>query len=58
MYAHDLEELHGRLAEAGLEPGPIEPGAPGPDRQLAVYDPDGYCVMVTDPDAMAPPRAE
>jgi predicted lactoylglutathione lyase len=58
VYAHQLEELHNRLAEAGLEPGPIEPGAPGPDRQFRISDPDGYCVMVTDAVAMAPPRAD
>jgi hypothetical protein len=55
VYAHELEELHGRLAEAGLEPGPIEPGAPGPDRQFRIADPDGYTVMVTDAAALAPP---
>jgi hypothetical protein len=58
VYAHALEELHRRLAEAGLDPGPIESGAPGPDRQFGISDPDGYCVMVTDAAAMAPPRAE
>jgi hypothetical protein len=55
VYAHDLEELHARLIEAGLEPGPIEPGAPGPDRQFRVSDPDDYCLMVTDATALAPP---
>jgi hypothetical protein len=55
LYAHDLEGLHRRLADAGLEPGPIGPGAPGPDREFRVDDPDGYCVMVTDAEAMAPP---
>jgi hypothetical protein len=29
-----------------------------PDRQFSIFDPDGYCVMVTDAAAMAPPRAE
>ena len=48
LYVDDLEELHERLREAGFEPGPISPGAPGPDREFRVYDPDGYCVMVTD----------
>jgi catechol 2,3-dioxygenase-like lactoylglutathione lyase family enzyme len=58
VYAHDLEQLHSRLAKAGLEPGAIEPGEPGPERQFRVSDPDDYCVMVTDAAAMAPPRAE
>lgn len=57
VYAHELEELHSHLSEAGLEPGPIEPGAPGPDRVFSISDPDGYCVIVTDAVAMAPPRA-
>jgi len=58
VYVNELEELHRRLAEAGLAPGPIEPGEPGPDRVFSVSDPDGYCVMVTDAKAMAPPQAE
>jgi hypothetical protein len=55
IYAHALEALHAQLAEAGLEPGPIGSGAPGPDRQFRIVDPDGYCVMVTDAAAMVPP---
>lgn len=55
VYAHELEELHEQLAQAGCEPGPIAPGAPGPDRQFRIDDPDGYCVMVTDAAAIAPP---
>jgi catechol 2,3-dioxygenase-like lactoylglutathione lyase family enzyme len=55
VYAHNMDELHRRLADAGLEPGPIEPGEPGPDRQFRVADPDGYCVMVTDAAAIEPP---
>src|SRR3954451_7314579 len=39
VYAHDLEELHRGLADAGLEPGSIEPGAPGPDREFRISDP-------------------
>jgi catechol 2,3-dioxygenase-like lactoylglutathione lyase family enzyme len=55
VYAHELEQLHSRLAQEGLEPGPIESGAPGPDRQFRVLDPDGYCLMVTDAKALEPP---
>lgn len=58
VYAHELEELQSQLAKAGFEPGPSEPGAPGPDRLFGISDPDGYCVTVTDAAAMAPPRAE
>jgi hypothetical protein len=54
VYAHDLEELHRGLADAGLEPS-IEPGAPGPDREFRISDPDGSCVMVTDAAALTPP---
>jgi glyoxalase/bleomycin resistance protein/dioxygenase superfamily protein len=53
-YVHDLEGLHRRLEESGFAPGPIESGAPGPDREFRVDDPDGYCVMVTDASAMRP----
>jgi hypothetical protein len=56
LYAHDLEGLHASLVESGLAPGTIEPGAPGPDRQFRITDPDGYRVMVTDAEAMSPPR--
>lgn len=55
LYAHGLEQLHRRLAEAGLAPGPIVPGAPGPDREFGIVDPDGYRVMVTDAEAFVPP---
>jgi predicted enzyme related to lactoylglutathione lyase len=56
IYAHDLEDLHERLTQAGLGPGPIGPGAPGPDRQFSIDDPDGYNLMVTDADAFVPPK--
>ncbi len=55
VYVHELEDLHRQLAAAGLDPGPIEPGAPGPDRQFGISDPDGYLVMVTDAAAVVPP---
>jgi hypothetical protein len=45
-------EVEGR--RVWCEPGPIAAGAPGPDRQFRIDDPDGYCVMVTDA-ALAPP---
>lgn len=54
LYVHRLEELHARLAAAGYEPGPIGPGAPGPDRESGVSDPDGYRVMVTEAAALVP----
>jgi predicted enzyme related to lactoylglutathione lyase len=51
LYVDDLEGLHARLDGAG----PIEPGAPGPDRQFGIQDPDGYVLMVTDTAALVPP---
>jgi hypothetical protein len=41
--------------DEGAQPGPIESGAPGPDRQFRVDDPDDYCLMVTDAAAVVPP---
>src|SRR5689334_12980506 len=55
LYADDLEALHARLTAAGAHPGPIGPGAPGPDREFGLLDPDGYRVMVTDTAAVRPP---
>jgi predicted lactoylglutathione lyase len=58
LYVHDLDELHAELKQAGLQPGPIESGDPGPDRQFSIDDPDGYNLMVADADAMAPPAQQ
>ena len=58
LYVHDLDDLHERLTRAGLEPGPIESGAPGPDRQFSIDDPDGYNLMVTEADALTPPAQD
>jgi ribosomal protein S18 acetylase RimI-like enzyme len=55
LYVSDLEGLHARLVAAGARPGPIGPGAPGPDREFRIDDPDGYCLMVTDQAAVTPP---
>jgi predicted lactoylglutathione lyase len=55
LYVQDLDDLHGQLAQAGLEPGPIESGDPGPDRQFSIDDPDGYNLMVTEAEALTPP---
>src|SRR3954447_14019991 len=56
LYAEDLDAVHRRLADAGARPGPIGSGAPGPDREFRVSDPDGYCLMVTDVSAVLPPE--
>jgi hypothetical protein len=46
-----LERNPGRLMLAEAS----EPGAPGPDREFGMLDPDGYRVMVTDAEAHVPP---
>lgn len=58
LYVHDLDDLHMQLTQAGLEPSPIESGAPGPDRQFSIDDPDGYNLMVTDAEVLVPPVPE
>ena len=52
LYVNDLEDLHQRLTQAGLEPGPIVPGPPGPE--FSIDDPDGYNLMVTGAEALTP----
>ena len=47
LYAPDLEGFHGHLTEAGVGPGPIVDGAPGPPREFRLEDPDGYVLMVS-----------
>ena len=46
VYCADVAALHGRLAEAGLEPGPIARPFYNPDGEFRLVDPDGYVVMV------------
>jgi catechol 2,3-dioxygenase-like lactoylglutathione lyase family enzyme len=48
LYAYDLDALRERLLGAGLEPGPIEDGTPGPKRELRLFDPDGYVLMIAE----------
>lgn len=48
LYAHNMDELRAELAQVGLEPTEVKPGGPGPDREFRVFDPDGYCVIVTE----------
>ena len=47
LYAPDLEGFHAHLTEAGVGPGPIVDGAPGPPREFRLEDPDGYVLMVS-----------
>ena len=46
VYCADVAALHGRLAEAGLEPGPIARPFYNPKGEFRLVDPDGYVVMV------------
>jgi catechol 2,3-dioxygenase-like lactoylglutathione lyase family enzyme len=48
LYTRDLGTLRERLVAGGVAPGEITTGGPGPDRQMRVEDPDGYCLMVAE----------
>jgi catechol 2,3-dioxygenase-like lactoylglutathione lyase family enzyme len=46
LYSTDLGALRARLLAAGISPGEIVDGSPGPREEMRVADPDGYCLMV------------
>jgi ketosteroid isomerase-like protein len=46
LYARDLFALRERLVAAGLDPGEIRDGTPGPKAELRIEDPDGYVLMI------------
>jgi catechol 2,3-dioxygenase-like lactoylglutathione lyase family enzyme len=46
LYTDDLPGLRARLVSEGLPVGEIRDGSPGPRQELAMSDPDGYCLMV------------
>ncbi len=46
LYARDLFGLRERLLAAGLAPGEIVDGSPGPKVELRIEDPDGYVLMI------------
>ena len=48
LYTRDLDALRTRLVDAGVAAGEITTGGPGPDRQMRVDDPDGWCLMVAE----------
>jgi catechol 2,3-dioxygenase-like lactoylglutathione lyase family enzyme len=48
LYTPDLDAFRDRLIRAGVEPGEIEDGRPGPNRELCVWDPDGHGHMVAE----------
>jgi hypothetical protein len=48
LYAEDLDALREQLLHAGIDAGPIVDGSPGPEREMRVSDPDGWCLMVAE----------
>ena len=48
LYTRDLDTLRARLLDAGVAAEGITTGGPGPDRQMALDDPDGYRLMVAE----------
>jgi hypothetical protein len=48
LYAEDLDGLRDHLITHGLRVGPIRDGRPGPERELRISDPDGYCLMIAE----------
>jgi ketosteroid isomerase-like protein len=51
LYSRDLFGLRERLVSAGLDPGEIVDGTPGPKAELRIDDPDGYVLMIAQIDA-------
>jgi hypothetical protein len=48
LYTGDLAALREHLVAAGIAVGPIGDGTPGPGREMALSDPDGYCLMIAE----------
>jgi hypothetical protein len=48
LYAEDLDGLRDHLIAQGLPVGPIRDGSPGPEREIRISDPDGYCLMIAE----------
>jgi hypothetical protein len=48
LYAEDLDGLRDHLIAHGLRVGPIRDGSPGPEREIRISDPDGYCLMIAE----------
>jgi hypothetical protein len=48
LYAEDLDALREQLLHAGIDAGAIVDGSPGPEREMRVSDPDGWCLMVAE----------
>ena len=54
FYATDLVALRGELARAGRNPGSIKYPEYLPKGELAIQDPDGYCLMLAQSDHDTP----
>jgi hypothetical protein len=48
LYTEDLDGLRDHLVANGVAAGPIVDGSPGPERELRLSDPDGYCLMIAE----------
>jgi catechol 2,3-dioxygenase-like lactoylglutathione lyase family enzyme len=48
LYVQDLDGLRRHLVEHGVPVGPIRDGSPGPEREIALSDPDGYRLMIAE----------
>ena len=48
LYTENLDGLRDHLLANGLAAGPIVDGSPGPEREMGLSDPDGYCLMIAE----------
>ncbi|MGH2962536.1 MAG: hypothetical protein ACRDL3_10145 [Solirubrobacterales bacterium] len=48
LYAEDLDALRAHLASKRVSVGPTVDGSRGPEREMSVRDPDGYCLMIAE----------
>ena len=48
LYVEDLDTYRRQISANGVSAGPIVDGTPGPDREMGLCDPDGYCLMVAE----------
>jgi hypothetical protein len=46
LYSDDLAALRDHLLANGVAVGEIVDGSPGPDQEMGLVDPDGYCLMI------------
>jgi ketosteroid isomerase-like protein len=46
LFSPDIAGLRETLLRAGIAVTPIADGSPGPEQEMRVVDPDGYCLMI------------